>query len=339
MSRAHPSKLNAQISEEAAEWFIDFRTTDPDAASRAQFDTWVRSSPEHLRAYLEIAAIWNESRGLETPAVTDWMSELAATSNVIEWPVGMASSAVIDKQPSRRLAVAALLKAVLIGVGVSLGYRTLRPPIYSTDTGEQRSVRLDDGSIVELNSRARIRVRFSEDQRRVELLSGQALFQVAKSPTRPFFVHSDTTLIKAVGTQFDVDRKPGATVVTVIEGRVAVTTPSRPTHSSSALLLVAGEQATLTPSSVTQPVHANVAAVTAWTQNQLVFESARLMEVAEEFNRYSDKRLVVVDKGRPELLLSGVFSTDPNFFVRYLRARADVSVRETETEIRITRHD
>jgi transmembrane sensor len=64
MSRDTRSKLNAQISDEAAEWFVEFRTGDMNAASRQQFDAWLRSSPEHLRAYLEIAAIWNESHAL-----------------------------------------------------------------------------------------------------------------------------------------------------------------------------------------------------------------------------------------------------------------------------------
>src|ERR1700733_7540336 len=65
MSHDKPIKLNAQISEEAAEWLVEFRTGDMDAQARRAFDTWVRSSPEHLRAYLEIAAIWNEGSGLD----------------------------------------------------------------------------------------------------------------------------------------------------------------------------------------------------------------------------------------------------------------------------------
>src|ERR1700722_14180824 len=65
MRHTKPIKLNAQISEEAAEWLVEFRTGDIDVAGRRQFDTWVRSSPEHLRAFLEVAAIWNEGSGLD----------------------------------------------------------------------------------------------------------------------------------------------------------------------------------------------------------------------------------------------------------------------------------
>src|SRR6266404_6654330 len=65
------SSLNTQISEEAAEWFIEFRTGEVDTARRAAFDEWVRRSPEHLRAYVEIAAIWNEGSSVDAQRTLD----------------------------------------------------------------------------------------------------------------------------------------------------------------------------------------------------------------------------------------------------------------------------
>jgi transmembrane sensor len=215
------------------------------------------------------------------------------------------------------------------------------------------ALRLDDGSTVELNSRSRIRIRFSTAERRVELLSGQALFRVAKDHARPFIVRSDETQVKAVGTQFDVNRKRHATVVTVVEGQVAVSAPAPAPASPLAaartssqgpkddepppLLLKAGEQVMLVPHAAPRPIRTNVSAVTAWTQHQLVFESAPLAEVAEEFSRYSARLLITEDQGHPQLRLSGVFTTDPDFLIRYLRERPDITIRETETEVRITR--
>ncbi len=65
MDRQPRSRLNAQISDEACEWFIESRAGDLDEAARREFDRWLRTSPEHLRAYLEIAAIWNEGPALD----------------------------------------------------------------------------------------------------------------------------------------------------------------------------------------------------------------------------------------------------------------------------------
>jgi transmembrane sensor len=81
---------------------------------------------------------------------------------------------------------------------------------------------LADGSTVDLNARSSIRVEFSNSERRIELLDGQALFQVAKDKERPFIVRSGDATVRAVGTQFDVYRKSSGTTITVLEGRVAV---------------------------------------------------------------------------------------------------------------------
>jgi len=101
------------------------------------------------------------------------------------------------------------------------------------DVGEQRSIALADGSIIDLNARSRIRVRLSKDERDVELLQGQALFHVAKDNSRPFVVRSDTTVVRAVGTEFDVYRKKNGTVITVLEGRVVVESPYAATDQLS----------------------------------------------------------------------------------------------------------
>ena len=95
-------------------------------------------------------------------------------------------------------------------------------PIYATEIGERRSITLADGSTVDLNARSRVRIEFSKKERRVDLLDGQALFQVTKDKNRPFIVSSGDATVRAVGTQFDVYRRTNSTTVTVLEGRVAV---------------------------------------------------------------------------------------------------------------------
>ncbi len=244
MNELKHSRPNGQISAEAAEWLIEFRTGEVSAASRATFDAWIRSSPEHLRAYLEMATIWHDSGEIDRWQAIDVQAliERARTEvNLIPLEVGPAGPAreSVDEPPSHfsaarlardrmsslyrgRVAVTALLCSVAVVWTLFLWWQHGREPTYSTATGEQRTVRLSDGSTVELNSRSGIRVRFSEHERDVELLEGQALFRVATVHDRPFVVLCDNTRIQAVGTQFDVNRKPGMTVVTVVEGRIAV---------------------------------------------------------------------------------------------------------------------
>src|SRR5207249_1896122 len=147
---------------------------------------------------------------------------------------------------------------------------------YSTGVGEQRSIELADGSTVSMNSKSRIRLRYSQAERSVDLLEGQALFHVAKDHARPFIVKADDTRVRAVGTQFDVYERRSGTVVTVLEGEVAVLAPAiaqapRPGEGStvpndtpaSAISVSAGEQLTVTPKVARKSEHPNVAAATA----------------------------------------------------------------------------
>jgi transmembrane sensor len=432
MDRHARSKMNNQIYEEACTWFVECRAGDLDDAGRREFDRWLRKSPEHLSAYIEIAAIWNEGPLLDpegkwsADALIDHsiddgddnvvplsdVPQPAASSVSTGHPqsvsaeqrliVASTEAVAVRAHPTapgngwftgwRRLAIAASIAGLTILAG-ALGLLELSAPIYATSLGEQRSIKFQDGSTVELNSRSKIWVKYSKQERDVELIEGQALFHVAHDTSRPFVVAVGATRVRAVGTQFDVYKKSYSTVVTVVEGRVAVysaqqgvlvdtsgavatlpvpaqaPTPSgsasprkhavapssivssSPTGQSaqpdplaanvtgsSSFLLTAGEQLTVTAEDAQRTVNPNIAGATAWRDREIVFESATLTEVAEEFNRYNQRQLIIEDPKLYGFHISGVFSsTDPDSLVRFLRQRPGVKVTETNGEIRVER--
>jgi transmembrane sensor len=355
-------KLNAQIYAEASEWFVDFRDHEPDEVTRRAFDRWLRKSPEHLSAYLEIAAIWSDGAKLD-PRQRWTRDRLIAEArpehgNVVPFISNhsepAAQTGVAARRGRLRLAIAlaaACVTLVLVTVGGLSGGTT-----YDTRVGEQRSVVLPDGSTVDLNSRSKIEIRYSDFGREVELLAGQALFNVARDPARPFVVTSGNTRVRAVGTQFDVYRKSLGTVVTVLEGRVAIqgnvasgerlvrgrppVPASNPLDAagSAEVLLNAGGQVVVTAAAIRETESPNLSGAIAWRQRQLVFDSAPLAEVAEEFNRYNTRQLVIQDRELDGFYISGVFSsTDPASLIRFLRDRPEVHVTETPSEIQVTK--
>ena len=378
MERPVRSKFNTQIYEEACDWFIECRAGDLDHAARAEFDRWLRKSPEHQGAYLEIAAIWNEGPSLDPSNRWD-LDELIAQAaedpaNIIAWERTRSTSHTPQPVPNRtetnertpaaifpRRRLFAIAASVLLATVALATYMLTTSGVYATALGEQRSLPLSDGSTVELNSLSKIRVGYSEHERTVDLLQGQALFHVAKDATRPFIVRIGQTRVRAVGTQFDVYRKPDGTIVTVVEGRVAILNeghPSGPKHEGEpglrdpapgtvvpdfaqqdgegVIFLTAGEQITVTPKRARKTLHPDLAGATSWTQRQLVFDSASLADVAEEFNRYNERKLVIDPSALESLHVSGVFSsTDPASLIRFLRDRPSLRVTETPTQIRV----
>lgn len=393
--------LNHQINEEAARWFVEFRSGDIDSSGRRAFDAWVRASPEHLRAFLEIDAVWRQSANVEAMpglSVEALLTQPTTESNIIAISTGTGTgtgtgqdrpapaemsrrrqsrSSPLGRALARKPLMArafATAAAVLIVVAGSLAAWSIfsASQSYTTQVGERRSLRLADGSTMTLNSMSRVRIEFTQTTRAVDLLQGEALFHVAKNPMRPFIVRSDGTVIRAVGTEFDVKRRKLGTLVTVVEGRVAVitkatTAPSDPASQVSkggsqavpaaaepgstalgtdatglpgdigAVFLSAGEQLNLVSGASSGAKRANTSSATAWMQGRVILDSATLEEVADEFNRYSERRLSAEDHGENLLHVSGVFSTDPDFLLRYLRERPDIRVLETATEIRIIR--
>jgi transmembrane sensor len=329
--------MSRAIRKQAADWFVEFRTAEPNERGRKAFLAWLKESPAHMAAYLEMAALWDQSGALNAQSrwSLDTLLEEAKADHqnvvTLDLPSGHEAGASFQRRTLwiRAVGLAASLLLV-VGAAVGTWMYSLRDT-YSTAVAEQRSIVLNDGSTVELNARSRLRIRFTAHERRVDLLDGQALFTVAKNASRPFVVASRGTLVRAVGTQFDVYSSSSGTTVTVLEGTVAVTPEAAP----SPALVNAGQQMLIglegRPKMV-QPASPGVA--TAWTHRQLIFENTPLQDVATEFNRYNRRQLIIRDPSLQAFAIDGVFaSTDPAALVNFLKSRPGIHIRETDTDI------
>lgn len=124
----------------------------------------------------------------------------------------------------RRRGLTASLAAACAAIAVTFGWLLLGDEhIYATAVGEQRAVSLPDGSVMQLNTKSRVRIEYSDNARNLHLLEGEAMFKVERDANRPFRVHSGASVIQAIGTQFNVVRRPSGTTVSVIEGIVSLT--------------------------------------------------------------------------------------------------------------------
>lgn len=374
-------RLNQQIYEEATEWLIRHRAGALDVADRKVFDAWLRRSPEHIRAYFEMSAVWEDTAAIDplSAAPAAELIERAAGDQPIVPMPEMQESAVKRKGansdrsmngvPQRRRVLPHRFRfggaiAAAAAVAALAGW-WLREPGYSTGIAEQRSITLADGSVVELNARSEIRVHFVPRERDVDLVRGQALFHVTKDPARPFIVRAGTTLVRAVGTQFDVNELHGATVVTVVEGLVAVFgTPGSPGAGSVPLnsdaippaervtaeltkglrgqirpiFLGSGQQLTVMGKRLQETLRVNLTSATAWTQHRFVFDGAPLTEVVDELNRYNVRQLVIADPRLDDLRINGFFSsTDPSLLLQFLRSQPEITVQDVGDQIRISK--
>ncbi|MET0499458.1 MAG: FecR domain-containing protein [Steroidobacteraceae bacterium] len=320
------------ISTQAAQWWTVFRDGHASVAQRREFAEWMARGPERVEAYLRLARVQSAfERGAlrwpETPADQLIRDALAAP----EESAALHRSHSASERTSRRrpvMRISMALAASLL-VAVCVGWLAWsRPQNFSTEVGEQRTESLEDGSRVTLNTASEVEVRLRKDRRLIRLVKGEALFQVAHDSQRPFDVDAGNVTLRAVGTQFNVDRRAHRTVVTVVEGRVAMLGIAD--EGKTLPLLSAADRAVIDSEGHSKLEHGiDVAAVTAWLQHQLVFKRRPLGEVIEEFNRYSVRRIEVRSPQLRSEQISGAFqSDDPASVIAFIAGIAGVRIAD-----------
>jgi len=188
--------------------------------------------------------------------------------------------------------------------------------VASTAPGERSLLFLPDGSRVTLNSSSAVRTEYSQAERRVTLVWGQAYFEVAKDSTRPFAVVAGARRIVALGTAFDVRLDDSRLNVSLANGKVRVVsrdgvspvagTPARNVE------LHAGSALTVKPDGAEEVAAVDPAHVAAWRADKLtylIFDEERLANVVSEMNRNSHDKLVIADRALQDRTVSGVFES------------------------------
>lgn len=357
-----------EVTETAAEWLDRLAANSVSATHRQAFARWLLKSPVHVSEFLQLSALRAELTG-SLRRHPEWVDELlqSDSANVLEltnrskskipgaFPSSSSSDASVSaegssqspaKRPHRLWATAAAI--AVISAASWFGYTYLTdtptdPAVIATALGEQRSILLSDGSTLELNTETEVRVRISEHARDIDLLRGELLVDVTKDPDRPFRVLSDGVVAQAIGTRFNVYKREGDTVVTVIEGRVAVNqTPPAPESAGEVAtvepveltaglqLAVVSRTATAASSVDPTPEPVNLDKATAWTERRLMFDDEPLSAIVTEFNRYNRSRLIITDAALKDKRLSGVFdANDPDEFIALLSSLERIDVRQS----------
>jgi transmembrane sensor len=330
---------STSIATEAADWYARLRAQDVSQLEAVRFRAWLAGDPARRREFEAIDTFWDNLSAIEkSPEVLRVRAELAARRR--------------RKRKGRTgawWAVAATIVIAMAGVWTAWLWSADR---YATNVGEQRTVPLPDGSLITLNTDTEVRLHYSKAKRAVELIRGQANFEVAKDASRPFVVAAGGGEVQAVGTVFDVYKSADKVTVTLIEGKVAVipqaspglrpppyphpnpspsegegaiaSSPS-PSHGEgqgvrnasgkggTAIYLSAGEQLSYaTTAGSVKRVSADVPRVTAWRARKLDFSNTPILEAIAEANRYSLEQIVLEAPELKDARISGTFEAGKN---------------------------
>lgn len=180
----------------------------------------------------------------------------------------------------------------------SLGELTAQ---HRTGTGEQRRLALEDGSVIEMNTRTSLSVRYGGAERRIDVAGGEAIFTVHPDPARPFIVTAAGGETRALGTVFAVKQHDDGVCVTCLEGRVEV-------RRMGSVELDAAQQVTYSDAGLTQPRAVDPELAASWRRGVLVFQDEPLRGFVGELNRYRPGRIILASS--TDRHVSGVFHLD-----------------------------
>jgi len=329
---------------EAAAWITRLHGPNRTPEMEAGFHKWLSESAENRAEFEGLTDIWAAVGTLPaggTPRLERW--EHSAESRELQ-ELRSRLRDVPNRWGRRRRGRASGLRAALLTAAcvVVLAVIWLRhdrvEPTYTTDVGEQRVVQLADKSRIWMNSETRVRIAFDSRQRQVQLIRGEALFEVTRDAPRPFVVVVGGHRVTALGTSFVVRYESDHTAVTLVEGKVAIDAPSTPSQpvpgprdgppgrdvmlphpavrtgavGANPWVLSAGQRLTFELAGTAKIDVPSLESVLAWRRGEVVLNDTPLEDAVAQMNHYDKTTLVLEGPALAKLPVSGLYHTGDN---------------------------
>jgi transmembrane sensor len=273
---------------------------DADARERQAIFEWIEADPRHAVAFARMEAAWEAGERLRAspPSI-----------EVPEAPADLSDTPAV----SRRVLIGGSIAASIAAVGATAAWRYAGDvDLHHTRLGERRTITLADGSRIHLNTASAVEVALRKHSRRVRLVKGEALFEVAHDPSRPFLVDAGAARLRAVGTAFNVRIRDTVVELTVTEGVVAVAENMDDVHHPDVSKIAAGGGAVI-GSGAMAPTALDPTILrqrTAWQDGVIELDGETLAQAVAEFNRYRGSPIIIGDPRLANLRVGGRFEVD-----------------------------
>lgn len=344
MRQSSDTEIDVILSEQAAGWFVRLVANDLSSRERREYLAWLKASDRHVEALLDIYRYHGYGRKAKLNMRSSPDSDPGA--NVIPFtPRGM-TMIHHDRRMQRRRKRLLKIAAAIAGVAFTIVAGWVAKAIYfderiATGVGEWDQAMLADGSVLRIGPNTQLRWSFDAGRRTIVLSRGEAVFEVAKDPSRPFIVITPIGDVRALGTEFGVSLMSASTaIVTVAHGKVAVSKPNKGhlvvEDSSAAVAELVEDQQIVMSAAGAQPVkEVDASRELQWATGYYEFRGETVGQAIEEFNRRNRLQVVMSDPqiGGIAMPFTTVKLDDPETFAVMLAARPDVQVAYENADV------
>ena len=344
MNQGSDTRIDAARSEQAAGWFVRLIANDLSLHERREYLAWLKSSGRNVEALLDIYRYHGYGRKarLNSPLSDDPDPD----TNVIPFSprsgiVAIPQDREFDERRPGFVKVAAAIAGIAFTIAVGVVVKgTYFDRRMATAAGEWDKRLLSDGSVLRVGPNTEVRWSFDDERRSIVLTRGEAVFEVAKDPQRPFIVTTEYGDVRAVGTEFGVSLLSGSVLVTVAHGKVSVSQPGdgrfQVNQASGAVAaLGANQQLVMSLGKIEQVQQVDAARELQWATGYYEFRGETVSDAVDEFNRRNRRQVVVEHPavGAIAMPFTTVRLNDPDSFAAMLDARADVRVVLDDSDI------
>ncbi|MDC1513892.1 FecR domain-containing protein [Porticoccaceae bacterium] len=341
------------IHTQASEWLAKLDAEQPSQRDLARFKQWVNADPAHRIAFEELVDFWDEMNILTQAVLPRELMHPDQPTAKKDEPTAISASGR-RFFPNTRATFAASFVAIaglVLAFMLQLGSAT----VYSTGIGEQRIIQLADNSTVQLNTNSRLEVDYSSSLRRLNLTQGEAHFDVAHNPSRPFEVYAGSRLVRAIGTAFTVHVRKIDVEVIVTQGTVEIDRPPQPDLSTN-ITVADNSQQPGNPVAPASTVKASAGTMLtfdkdllndvqvmvasqleqdlSWRHGMLIFKGEPLQSVVDEISRYTDLKIIIPERHAREMKVGGLFKVgDTESLFEALRDGFDIHVKEVSKDV------
>ncbi len=298
-----------RILDEATDWLLALTERPGDRSIRARFQQWLAADSRHGEVWESLNHSY-DLIGKTQPQMASQRPEDGARTRSRRWFRKRERGRQEAKHPLqtfRKRRVLAVAASVALAVWLVPEAMLALQADHRTDTGELYIAKLEDRSTAQLGPSSAIRVSYAEGERRIDLLSGQALFQVTPNKSRPFRVHADDVTVTVLGTGFDVRRLPSTTEVGVQHGRVRV---DRSAHGADPVFLSAGDLVAVGEDGQTVTDHMAPQLIASWALREVSARDRAVSDVIDDLRPWYRGKILVTSKALGKRRVNGVY--DPS---------------------------
>ena len=344
-----PLTQQAEIKQQAGEWIVKVDQRALTEQEKTELTTWLTHSAFHRDYFAKLAKNWDAMAIMEELAAMFPLPEIEPTKTAAA--TGTSFWSWFTPQAGRPAIAMSVVFCSLLAITLMLFPLSSQTNI-ATAIGETQQIELTDGSVLTLNTNSEVTVNYQAGVREVSLLRGEAHFEVAKNPDRPFVVYAGDGLVWAVGTAFNVRVSRTDVDVLVTEGRVKVYADVNAQQSLPALIPVVKQtdntqppQEAVLDAGQTLQYSQHVSRVQplakeqlekkiAWQRGALVFKGETLEEAVSEISRYTKKQLVIIDPAIKTRRVGGHYQTsDVDALLTTLAQGFSIDVKYLDNDI------